>query len=360
MPIGIYIHVPFCAKKCPYCDFYSCSYSRQISEAYSKSVIRDIENFPDQETADTIYFGGGTPSLIQPEFIHEILQSIYRKFNIAAPETTLEINPCTVNKDKLKLYKEIGINRLSVGAQSSDDNELRLLGRKHNFEKVKEVIFIAESIGFENISCDLMIGIPNQTIESLKNSIIKLSELPIRHISSYILKIEKGTPFDNKEFIKQMPDDEFVSDMYLFAVNALKNFGFNQYEISNFAQKGYESKHNLKYWQCHEYIGFGPSAHSFYKGQRYYYSPDLNSFIKASPEKNITDDKPADEDEKIMLGLRLSEGIDLDDFPDKKNKILSKAAVLEKAGLITQTDNRFKLTPKGFLVSNSIITEILY
>lgn len=359
MPVGIYIHVPFCAKKCPYCDFYSCSYSSRASEDYANGIIRDIEGFPDNPKIDTVYFGGGTPSLIPPEFIEKILRCLNLKFNISVPEITLEINPCTVNNNKLKLYREMGINRLSIGVQSANDSELKLLGRKHNFEKAKEIIIQASNNGFDNISCDLMLGIPGQTIDSLSESINKLSELPINHISSYILKIEAGTPFDNKEFINQMPSDELVSEMYLFTVNDLKNKGFDQYEISNFAKKGYKSRHNLKYWNCCEYIGFGPAAHSFYNGIRYYYAPDLEKFIKSPPEKIITDFDAGGDDEKLMLGLRLTEGVDLNEFPDRKNSILLKAASLKRCGYIDLTGDRLSLTPKGFMVSNSIIAELI-
>ena len=360
MSVGIYIHVPFCAKKCPYCDFYSCRYTKEDAELYTNAIIRDIEQLTEKLQADTIYFGGGTPSLISYKLIEKILYAIYNEFGVNMPEITIEVNPCTVNIEKLKQYKKVGINRLSIGVQSANDNELELLGRNHNFQKAEEIIIAAKEIGFNNISCDLMIGIPEQTKDSLKRSIDKLSGLGIQHISSYILKIEKGTPFDDPEFIKQMPDDDHVSDLYLFMVDQLKKYEFLQYEISNFSKTGYESRHNLKYWQCQEYLGFGPAAHSFYNSIRYYYSPDLSSFIKKSPEKLITDDTPASDDEKIMLGLRLTKGIDLDSFPDKKHKILSKISPLVKNGLIIKNGSRISLTPEGFLVSNSIIAELIF
>ncbi|MGN0613476.1 MAG: coproporphyrinogen III oxidase family protein, partial [Porcipelethomonas sp.] len=182
--------------------------------------------------------------------------------------------------------------------------------------------------------------------------------LPIKHISSYILKIESGTPFDSQEMIKKMPDDDFTSDMYLYMVELLAEHGFKQYEISNFSKDGFESRHNLKYWQCREYIGFGPAAHSYFNGSRYCFSPDLKSFIKSPPEKIITDDSPGSDEEKIMLGLRLSAGIRPDDFPDRKDVILRHAGPLEKAGLVVLKNGTLSLTTRGFLVSNSIINEI--
>lgn len=359
MSVGIYIHVPFCAKKCPYCDFYSCKYTKKDAELYTRSIIRDIEQFTEKIHADTIYFGGGTPSIIPYELIERMLYTIYDVFDISIPEITIEVNPCTVNAEKLEQYRKIGINRLSVGVQSTNDDELELLGRNHNFRKAKEIIIAAENIGFDNISCDLMIGIPKQTKDNIKHSIGILASLNIQHISSYILKIERGTPFDNSEFIQQMPDDDDTADLYLFMIEELKKYGFLQYEISNFAKIGYESKHNLKYWKCQEYLGFGPAAHSYYNSNRYYCPSNLTEYIKNGSKSIVVDDK-SDDDEKIMLGLRLVNGIDLEDFPNKKSKIISKINSFEKNGLVVRRGSRINLTPKGFLVSNSIITELIF
>lgn len=360
MPLGIYIHVPFCAKKCPYCDFYSCNYTFRSMEGYVNGIIRDIESFDKTDSVDTIYIGGGTPSIIPAEYIEKILKAIYEKFNVTDSEITIEINPSTVNKDKLQKYKNAGINRLSVGVQSANNKELEFLGRNHSFNQAKDVIISAKEVGFENISCDLMIGIPHQSHNSLKKSIESILCLPISHISSYILKIEEGTPFDNQSIIKQIPDEDAVSDMYLFMVSLLESNGFKQYEISNFSKNGFESRHNLKYWQCKEYLGFGPAAHSFYNKKRYCYPANVESFIKSAPEQIITDYSPADEDEKIMLGLRLTKGINLEALPTKKEKILLKSDIFIKNKLMIKSENNIRLTPKGFLVSNSIITELLY
>ncbi len=357
-PLGIYIHVPFCAKKCPYCDFYSCNYSKDIAEKYTQTVIEHIKH-SESAKADTIYFGGGTPSLIPCEFIENILNTLNQKFFLDTPEITLEVNPCTVNKQKLSQYRHMGINRLSIGVQSANNGELLFLGRTHNFEKAKEVILTAHDIGFENISADLMTGIPNQTTQNMYNSIDRLSELPLTHISNYILKIESNTPFNNNSIIKQMPDDDIVSDMYLDMVKRLEEKGFKQYEISNFSKIGFESKHNLKYWHCEEYIAFGPMAHSFYKGKRYFNADTLEKYINFPLTQTITDDIPADDNEKIMLGLRLSEGIKLSDFPQKKDYIIKKANLLKNTGLINFNGEILSLTPNGFLLSNSIINEFI-
>ena len=358
MPTGIYIHIPFCAKKCPYCDFYSCSYSKSMAEQFTDALIKEIENFKGGVSADTVYFGGGTPSLIPAEFTEKILSAVKNRFELLNPEITLEVNPCTVNYEKLMKYREMGINRLSTGVQSMNDNELKLLGRSHTAEKAVQVILDAEKCGFENISADVMIGLPGQNCKTLENTIQKLSELPLTHISSYILKIEEGTPFDNEEFIRSMPDDDFVSDMYLCMVKSLSEKGFKQYEISNFSKPGFESRHNLKYWRCMEYIGFGCSAHSFYDGRRFYCTDNLDSYIKNGAEKVITDESPAGDDEKIMLGLRLSEGININDYPERKDDIIKKSELLKKAGYVNFDGRILSLTPKGFLVSNMIINEV--
>lgn len=356
--IGIYIHVPFCAVKCPYCDFYSTSYNLNSVKEYTKAVIRDIKNLFGNLSADTVYFGGGTPSLLPPEFISDILSALQNSVTLDSPEITLEVNPCTVNEAKLRAYYQMGINRLSFGVQSAIDSELAMLGRKHTFEKAAEAVRTAQIIGFQNISCDLMTGLPKQTAENLAFSIKQLAALGIQHISSYILKIEENTPFNCDEIAMMMPDDDSVSDLYLFMVNELEKYGFMQYEISNFSKPGYESRHNLKYWQCRKYIGLGPAAHSYYDGKRYFIPPNLDEYIK-SCRTVVTDDASGQDDEKIMLGLRLKKGINVSDFPDSKDYMTKKAELLQKSGLLTFENGIISLTPEGFLLSNSIINELI-
>ncbi len=316
--------------------------------------------YPAGIKADTIYFGGGTPSLLPPEFITEIIRSISNHFDLHNSEITLEANPCTVNRSKLYEYRKAGVNRLSLGIQSASDDELKFLGRKHNYEKAKAAVEDAAEIGFENISCDMMIGLPNQTEASIDYTIKQFIALPIQHISSYILKIEENTKFYHDSVSDIIPDDDTTANLYLFMTEQLNKAGFYQYEISNFALNGFESKHNLKYWECKEYIGFGPSAHSYFNGNRYAVTNDLEAFIKADKQNEfITDNNPGQQEEKIMLGLRLKKGICLDDFPERKSYILKKSYSLEKAGLLEIKDNYLNLTPKGFLVSNSIISSLI-
>ncbi len=356
---GIYIHVPFCARKCPYCDFYSCSYTLKSAEEYKNAVIRNIEVLPNID-ADTVYFGGGTPSLVPSDFIAEILDAINKRLNLADPEITIEVNPCTVTAEKLRAYKRAGVNRLSVGVQSGNNEELEFLGRRHTFEKAAETVEQAVYAGFKNISCDLMIGVMGQTPEKLEQSISQITALPVTHISSYILKIEENTPFGRNNTEKLLPDDEQTAQLYLCSVRLLEAAGFKQYEISNFSREGYHSRHNLKYWNCEEYIGIGPSAHSYYNGRRYYVPESLESFCADPVQQKIYEEYQAGTDEeKIMLGLRLNEGIYPDDYPTLKQKILRKAEKYCTHGLAVFKDGRLCLTPEGFLVSNSIISDII-
>ncbi|GHU56234.1 coproporphyrinogen III oxidase [Clostridia bacterium] len=333
--LGLYVHVPFCAIKCPYCDFYSTKYTKKYALDFVESIKQEIDTYPKLEF-DTLYFGGGTPSLLPIEFLNEILLNIRKHFSLKLCESTIEINPNTVNFDKLSALKALGFDRLSVGVQSIHDNELLKLGRKHTAKQALNCIENAKKAKFENISVDIMLGIPEQTIESLSKTIEKLKD--VQHISAYILKIEENTPFYGTVEV----DDDEVANMYLFMVEKLKQFGFIQYEISNFSKQGFESQHNLKYWRCEEYIGLGKSAHSFYNGKRYY---DRNI---------ITEEHPATYSERAMLGLRLCEGFSIKDF----SKAEEYAKKYESLGLLEFKDDKIALTPKGFLVSNTIICDL--
>jgi oxygen-independent coproporphyrinogen-3 oxidase len=284
--LGLYIHVPFCSKKCPYCDFFSVKYSKQGVLEFVENIKNEIKTYPKEEI-DTIYFGGGTPSILPIEFLEQVVFSINEHFMVKTEEMTIEVNPNTVNIDNLREYKKLGFNRLSVGVQSLNDNELQFLGRQHSAEKALECIKNAKNAGFTNISADIMLGIPGQTVKNLSETIEKLQE--VQHISAYILKIEENTPFYGNIEV----DEDISADLYLFAVKKLEEMGFLQYEISNFAKKGFKSKHNLKYWKCEEYIGLGKSAHSFYGGKRYF-DRDI-----------VTENNPGTYEEKTMLSLRL-------------------------------------------------------
>ena len=363
MTLGIYIHVPFCGKKCGYCDFYSVGYSKNLTKLYTDAVIRNIKHYSDKSMiTDTVYFGGGNPSLLSAEQIRNIINQIRDDFILAEnAEITLESNPLALNPEKLQSLRNIGINRLSIGVQSMNDDELKFLGRSHNAQQAEKAVICAHDAGFENISCDLMTAIPKQDLKSLEYSIEKLSALPVNHISSYILKIEENTPFYRNNISALLPDEEKTADFYLETVRLLEKHGFHQYEISNFAKKGFESRHNCRYWKCMDYIGIGSSAHSCYKDRRFSVCRDIDKFIKSEIQPvEITDENPCGFEEYAMLRLRLSEGLDLREFPEKKNIIEKKIPPLINSGYAVYDGNIISLTPKGFLMSNSVISYLIF
>ena len=360
--LGIYIHVPFCGKKCAYCDFYSVNYSATIAEQYVQAVLRNLCHYSDTtKEIDTIYFGGGTPSLLSQNQIVRIVEEICKNFSLSKnAEITLEANPCTLTVQKLENLRESGVNRLSIGVQSMLDDELLILGRVHNSERAIKAVLDAKSAGFENISCDLMIALPNQTKDKLKRSAECLANLPIQHISSYILKTEMGTPFDCDEMQRLLPDDNEVAELYFETVNIMEEYGFMQYEVSNFSKLGFESKHNCRYWKCYDYIGIGPAAHSCYKGKRFAVARDLESFVNSPIQQiEITEENPYSFEEFAMLRLRLKEGLNLCDVPNYRKQIEKKLPNLIKAGYADISGDNVYLTTKGFIMSNSVIEYLI-
>lgn len=342
---GLYIHVPFCVRKCPYCDFYSKKFSRAQSERYAAAVVRNLRRYP--VNFDTVYFGGGTPALISGK-ISEILREI--RFPEGA-EITVECNPDVVNENVLAELKNAGVNRLSFGVQSLNENELAALGRLHGAESARKAILTARELGFENISADLMLGVPQQTVKSLAQTIDELCALPITHVSAYLLKIEPNTPFGKNP--PDIPDDEEQAELYLAAVEHLSRRGFRQYEISNFAKSGFESRHNLIYWRAREYVGIGPAAHSYYNGKRFAVPRNLAEFLENDAQREIvTDENPDKYEEMVMLGLRLAEGISLDERLERRLRLVPRE-------YFRVVNGRISLTPKGFLLSNQIIATLL-
>ena len=361
--LGIYFHIPFCAKKCPYCDFYSVCYSKQQTELYIDAVLRNLRYYSNKNTiVDTLYFGGGTPSLLKSSQIEAILNEVCNNFALSEKaEITLEANPAVLSPEKLKELHNTGINRLSLGVQSLNDEELKFLGRLHNAERAARAVNDAVSAGFDNISCDLMIALPNQTEKTLEYSINKLTELPIQHISSYILKVENGTPFDCDDVRSILPDDDMTSDLYLMMCELLENRGFMQYEVSNYAKSGYESRHNSRYWKCQDYLGIGPAAHSCYHGKRFSVTKDIESFIQnVHQDTSVTDESPCGFEEYAMLRLRLKEGLLLEKTAEHREEIEKKLPPLVKAGYILFDGKKISLTRKGFLMSNSVIEYLIF
>lgn len=352
---GLYIHVPFCRKKCPYCDFYSVGFnpeknpefSNDLAEKYADAVIRNIRHY--NEKYDTVYFGGGTPILLARQ-IPRILAGINYT---SGAEITVECNPLEMNEETLKILFDCGVNRLSVGVQSVSNSILKKLGRTHKFEQAKQAILIANRVGFCDISVDLMLGVQGSDHATLVYTILQLRELPITHISAYMLKIEPNTVFGKNP--PPLPDEDEAAKMYLAAVRMFKNSGFDQYEISNFAKGGMTSRHNLKYWRRDEYIGIGAAAHSFYNGRRFEVARNLREFINSDHQiELITDGNPNELEEKIMLGLRLTEGI-----PEELYSRVQDGLPLIPNEYYKLENGRLSLTPRGFLVSNEIIATLL-
>lgn len=363
--IGLYIHIPFCKSKCPYCDFYSKRATENDYSEYVKILLDKLFFYSKNcnQTVNTIYFGGGTPSILGTDRLCKILSAVKNHFTVSSEaETTLEANPDSGKKlDFNKLYSE-GFNRLSIGMQSAVEKELKTLGRIHSANDAKQTVLSAKNAGFNNISLDLMLGIPHQTYESLQKSIQFCSDCEVTHISSYILKIEENTPFYKMQEKLALPNEDTQADFYLKAVELLDKLGYKQYEISNFAKKGFESRHNTNYWKCGEYIGIGPSAHSFYKGKRFYYGRSIEDF------KNdiiIDDGIGGTEEEYIMLSLRLKSGLNFNEYKNKFNKpisdeLIKKAKLYQKSGYMEIDNDKISFTPEGFLVSNHIISELIY
>ena len=362
---GVYLHVPFCRKRCNYCDFCSSVASREAISEYVTALITSISAFDiDALPVDTVYLGGGTPSLLSGDEMRAVLDAVRAKFALTDDcEITTEANPCTVSPELLSDYHAAGINRISFGIQSCKVNELNTLGRLHTFEDAENAVKYAHDAGITNISADLMMGIPHQTPATLRESIDRIVSLGVTHISAYMLKVEPGTRFDSDDIRALLPDDDTVSDMYLETVENLSQKGYEQYEISNFAVPGCESRHNLKYWTGEPYIGFGPSAHSYFGGRRFYIPDDISAFLcdPLSPPET-EDDNPDLLEEFIMLGLRLRKGISLDKLQTmggNPDKALSAIRPFVNADLISVKDNNLSLSPRGFLVSNGIISRII-
>ena len=360
--IGLYIHIPFCKSKCPYCDFYSkksdiCGY-----DDYTMCVLESLEMWAEKSgrQADTLYIGGGTPSIIGGRNIAMIVRRAKMLFGVDG-EITVECNPSAIEDGFFETVAKSGANRISLGMQSAVDSERKKLGRLSDSEAVLKRIKEARNAGITNISLDIMLGVPEQTAESLNQTIDFCINTGVPHLSAYMLSLEEGTYYYKNKDKLNLPDNDTVADMYMQLSEALVKSGYQHYEISNFAKPGYEGIHNLKYWNCEEYIGIGPSAHSFLNGERFFYPRDLDYFrLGGEPKK---DGVGGDAQEYIMLRLRLKEGIIFDEYKKRFGKCLSEKAVsyaanLTEKGYMTADDKGIRLTQKGFLISNSIIAEI--
>ena len=368
---GIYIHVPFCQSKCHYCDFASWSGKEKMIPVYFERLKQEIRQFGahyDRETVDTIYFGGGTPSVVEAAEIEGVLEEIDRQFALSDPECTLEMNPASADLEKMRQYRAMGINRVSVGLQAKQDELLKTLGRIHSWQDFCQTMEALKTAGIRNVSADLMFGLPGQTCEMLEASATALATFEeIRHISCYSLKIEEGTPFERMQVSGKLalPDEDEERKMQHGIIRQLEGLGFKQYEISNFAIPGFESRHNSCYWDLSDYIGFGLGASSYYRGCRYTNTFDLMTYI----ETPFCEDIPKEESHQLsveeqkgdfmFLGLRRMAGVKDEDyrrlfhqsfFDDYKEAIPQ----LEKQGLIQVEGDRIFLSPRGQDFANQV------
>ena len=366
----IYVHIPFCARKCNYCAFNSKVGRISEIENYVDALIKEISLFPESHSLSDVYFGGGTPSILKIESLEKIFNAITKKFTVEKnAEITIEINPRTVDKNFLKNLREIGFNRLSTGVQSFNDKLLKIIGRIHDSKTALETVESAK-IFFDNISVDLMYGLPNQTLEDVKNSVEIAANLNVQHISIYGLEIEEGTKFFEQKNILNLPSEELSSDMYDFITEKIPALGFERYEISNFAKKNFESRHNTGYWTGKKYFGFGAGAHSFTKNFRTSNEKNISTYIKkiragekVSEIEEILTEKSAME-EFCFLGLRMTAGISVKKFFETFGKnifeiygeVLKKYFALE---LLKFDGDKIFFTPRGFKVSNIILSDFL-
>lgn len=372
---GLYIHVPFCWAKCPYCDFYSVAASHERMADYVSQTRRLLfsaaKEFP-EFTPDTLYFGGGTPSILGEEGLLSILETAVKLFRIPTDgEITLEANPGTVSLPMLRSLRTGGFNRISFGVQSAVSDELAFLGRKHTAAESRQAVLQAWEAGFSRISLDLMLGLAGQTEETLSRSLDFCASLPAEHISAYLLKIEPNTLFFRRQVQNLCPDEDRQADLYLAAVKGLDQRGFQQYEISSFAKKGHRALHNLKYWDGIEYLGIGPGAHSFWAGRRYSIPRDLKGYLTAPSLADLLTDEGegGSLEEYLMLRLRLSDGIRAEAlkrrYPSAKcwENLCRRAQPFHKAGLLKLSSDpdigQIAFTAQGFLVSNSLIAHIV-
>ena len=370
-PMEIYIHIPFCIRKCDYCDFLSGPSGPKEQADYVQALLREIQAVEEGEgrSVSSIFIGGGTPSVLDERLLGDILREIRNRFKMKeGAEITIEVNPGTANIGKLQAYREMGINRLSIGLQSPEDRELKILGRIHNYGQFLETYQEARTVGFDNINIDLMSAIPDQTYEGWVKNLRTVAELEPEHISAYSLIVEEGTPFAARKL--NLPDEDTEYNMYEATAQILKEYGFEQYEISNYARKGRECRHNVGYWTRQDYLGFGLGASSLYGKERFANTADMKKYLENSknPEK-IREKEPSltREDEMaefMFLGLRMTKGISKADFQrcfgctieSVYGEVLEKYESME---LLLEKDGRIFLSREGIHVSNSIMAEFL-
>lgn len=382
--LGIYIHIPFCVRKCDYCDFLSASSDEKTMKSYVKALIKEIElskNKMEEYLVDTVFIGGGTPSILEGNLIVDVMQALELNCNMAdGAEITIECNPGTVTEEKLLAYKNVGINRLSFGLQSANDNELKSIGRIHNYAQFLESYNLARKCGFSNINVDLMSALPGQNESSYRDTLEKIIGLNPNHISAYSLIVEEGTKMHERVENAKMkgeiilPDEDEERKMYYMTKSLLANAGYDRYEISNYAKAGYECRHNIGYWKRKDYLGFGIGAASLYKEERYSNISDINLYIEELSKDNCSLNNIQENADKLskkermeefmFLGLRMISGVSMEDFENqfgvKFEEIYGSVTdKLMSQGLLAQEDNWLKLTERGIDISNYVMSEFM-
>lgn len=366
MKKGLYIHIPFCVSKCLYCDFVSKPNCENKFDDYISAVLSEAKEYKG-ERIDSVFIGGGTPTILSAYQIERLLDGINKAFDIdTAAEITCESNPGTLNSEKVSALAAGGVNRMSVGVQSFNDDELNIIGRIHNADEAYNTVCEIKSHGIRNINIDLMTALPNQTPKSLAHTLSKAIELPITHISAYSLIIEEGTPLEREYLSGRLiiPDEDTDRQMYHDTVGFLKQNGFNQYEISNFSKDGFQCRHNLKYWDCCEYIGLGAAAHSYIGNKRFSNSPDTEEYMTNNKREYTELSQNDIISEFMMLGLRKTNGISAFEFKNRFGIDIQK--VFQKQinrfislGLMERTGGNYHLTERGIDVSNSVMCEFI-
>ena len=371
IPLELYVHIPFCVRKCQYCDFLSGPSDEETKDRYIEALLKEIRAAEHTENYEivSVFIGGGTPSALKAEAIASIMRTLQEQFFFCEDaEVTIEANPGTVDLEKLTIYRNVGINRLSLGLQSTDAEELKLLGRIHSYEEFLKSYEWAREAGFSNINIDLMFAIPGQTGEAWRQHLYQVAELNPEHISAYSLIIEEGTPFAEQNL--DLPDEDTEYQMYEDTAEILERYGYRQYEISNYAKQGYMCRHNAGYWQRREYLGFGLGASSLYRGMRFSNTRRMQEYLKESrnPDqirKDVTVLSRNEQIEEFMfLGLRMTEGISEKKFEenfdvrlmDVYGDILQK---YEETGFVEHIETKWRLTRKGIHVSNHILADFL-
>ena len=371
--LGIYIHIPFCASKCGYCDFYSCAGAADRMADYQHALLEHIEESAGRIAPayiDTVYFGGGTPSFYGAARLIELLDAVKATGRLLKrAEVTVEVNPDSVRLHDLRALRKAGFNRLSIGMQSANNDILKMIGRRHSYRQVEMAVENARTAGFDNISLDLIYGLPSQTRSDWADTLAKALALRPEHISGYGLKLEEGTPMYELKDSPLIPSDDEQADMYLCMVDELRRYGYEQYEISNFSIPGYESRHNLKYWQLDDYMGFGPGAHSCIGRTRYSYVRDLDRYIAGVLHgEDMIDEYETIGDferaaEYLMLGMRTVHGVSRAEYArlyrSDFSGIAQQLETFVRSGWAVADGERWHFTPAGFLISNVLIGKLL-